>query len=68
MPMRQVSLPSIEVASCAAMLAIALCGCKTGELENRLDDMERRASAGDVSFRSGNYAAADSTFSGLAAE
>ena len=53
---------------CAAAFAAALCGCKTGELENRLDDMERRASVGDVSFRSGNYAAADSAFRDLAAE
>ena len=53
----------------AATFAIVLCGCKTGELENRLDDMERQASAsGVVNFRAGDFAAADAAFSKLAAE
>ena len=52
----------------AMAFATALSGCKTGALENRLDEMERVASAGDARFRSRNYSAADSTFRGLAAE
>ena len=68
MPMRQILLHGIDVAMCAAALAATLCGCKTGELENRLDDMERRASLGDASFRSGKYASADLTFKSLASE
>lgn len=53
-----------------ALLAISavFTGCKTGELENRLDDMERRAAAGEVSFRAGDYSAADATFKSLADE
>ena len=37
-------------------------GCKTGELENRLDNMERQATAVEVDFRAGNYAVADRVF------
>ena len=52
----------------AVAFLVALCGCKTGELENRLDDMERQASGVETSFRAGNFAAADETFSKLASE
>lgn len=56
------------VAAAAMAVVIAFAGCKTGELENRLDDMERRAAAGEVSFRAGDYSAADATFKSLADE
>jgi len=49
-------------------MSVVFAGCKTGELENRLDDMERRAAAGEVSFRAGDYSAADATFKSLADE
>ena len=53
-----------------ALLAISavFTGCKTGELENRLDDMERHAAVADASFRAGDYSAADATFKSLADE
>lgn len=57
-----------RIALVVAVLVVTLTGCKTGELENRLDDMERRAAAGEVSFRAGDYSAADTTFKNLAAE
>lgn len=53
-----------------ALLAISavFTGCKTGELENRLDDMERQAAVADVSFRAGDYSAADAAFRKLASQ
>ncbi len=52
----------------AAALASALTGCKTGELENKLDSMEDSASTGERYFRSELYSAADSNFARLASE
>lgn len=49
-------------------MAAALCGCKTGELENRLDDMEKQADIGSSRFFNGQCAAANSTFSHLASQ
>ena len=53
-----------------ALLAISavFTGCKTGELENRLDDMERHAAVADASFRAGDYSAADAAFRNLASQ
>lgn len=53
-----------------ALLAISavFTGCKTGELENRLDDMERHAAVADASFRAGDYSAADAAFRKLASQ
>ena len=56
------------IAIVATALAVAFSGCKTGELENRLDEMERQASAADASFRAGDYSAADAAFKNLASQ
>ena len=50
------------------LAALVLTGCKTGELENRLDKMEERAEVGEARFRAGDYAAAEETFKNLEAE
>jgi hypothetical protein len=50
------------------LAALVLAGCKTGELENRLDKMEERAEVGEARFRAGDYAAAEETFKNLEAE
>ena len=56
------------IAIVATAVAVAFSGCKTGELENRLDEMERQASVADASFRAGDYSAADAVFKNLASQ
>lgn len=50
------------------LLVVALNGCVTGELENRLDEMEQRASVAEMSFRAGEYDIAHASFNVLASE